>query len=222
VSHRATPANTAELTAEIVSAYVSNNETAPSDVAALITAVAGQLSRIGTEPEQAEIKKPEPAVPIRRSIQRDHLLCLVCGKPQKVLKRHLAVRHELSPAEYRALRAQAGVSDDGAKVRPGTAGGGARDWFGEEAGSAWKEDERTAAAGSQLIRRRSGQAAAQSGRAGSDTDARASSGPTIHAMTQPPASSCCRHTTVPGTKAATGLCSSPATRRATSFPIDGR
>ena len=101
MSHRATPANTAELTAEIVSAYVSNNETAPSDVAALITAVAGQLSRIGTEPERAEVEKPEPAVPIRRSIQRDHLLCLVCGKPQKVLKRHLAARHDLTPAQYR-------------------------------------------------------------------------------------------------------------------------
>ena len=100
-NHRATPANTAELTAEIVSAYVSNNEIAPSDVAALITAVAGQLSRIGTEPEPVEVEKPEPAVPIRRSIQRDHLLCLVCGKPQKVLKRHLAVRHDLTPAQYR-------------------------------------------------------------------------------------------------------------------------
>jgi predicted transcriptional regulator len=101
VSHRATPANTAELTAEIVSAYVSNNETAPSDVAALITAVAGQLSRIGTAPEPVEVEKPEPAVPIRRSIQRDHLLCLVCGKPQKLLKRHLAVQHDLTPAQYR-------------------------------------------------------------------------------------------------------------------------
>jgi predicted transcriptional regulator len=95
------PSSLAQLTAEIVSAYVSNNETAPSDVAALITAVAGQLSRIGTEPERAEVEKPEPAVPIRRSIQRDHLLCLVCGKPQKVLKRHLAVRHDLTPAQYR-------------------------------------------------------------------------------------------------------------------------
>jgi len=101
VSHRATPANTAELTAEIVSAYVSNNETALSDVAALITAVAGQLSRIGTASEPVEVEKPEPAVPIRRSIQRDHLLCLVCGKPQKVQKRHLAVRHDLTPAQYR-------------------------------------------------------------------------------------------------------------------------
>lgn len=95
------PVGVASLTAEIVSAYVSNNETALSDVAALITAVAGQLSRIGTAPEPVEVEKPEPAVPIRRSIQRDHLLCLVCGKPQKVLKRHLAVRHDLTPAQYR-------------------------------------------------------------------------------------------------------------------------
>ena len=101
MSHRATPANTAELTAEIVSAYVSNNKTAPSDVAALITAVAGQLSRFDPAPEPVEVEKPEPAVPMRRSSQRDHLLCLVCGKPQKVLKRHLAVRHDLTPAQYR-------------------------------------------------------------------------------------------------------------------------
>jgi predicted transcriptional regulator len=39
---------------------------------------------------------------VRRSIQPDHLLCLVCGKPQKILKRHLAVQHQLTPAEYRA------------------------------------------------------------------------------------------------------------------------
>jgi predicted transcriptional regulator len=101
VSDSAIPANTAELTVEIVSAYVSNSRTAPSDVAALITAVAGQLSRIGTERQPAEVEKSEPAVPVRRSIQRDHLLCLVCGKPQKVLKRHLAVQHDLTPEQYR-------------------------------------------------------------------------------------------------------------------------
>jgi predicted transcriptional regulator len=101
VGDPAESASTADLTAEIVSAYVSNNETALSDVAALITAVAGQLSRIGTEPERAEVEKPGPAVPIRRSIQRDHLLCLVCGKPHKMLKRHVAVQHDLTPAEYR-------------------------------------------------------------------------------------------------------------------------
>ena len=101
MSHRATPANTAELTAEIVSAYVSNNETAPSDVAALITAVADQLSRIGATGQQLPEREPGLAVSVRRSIRPDHLVCLVCGKLQKMLKRHLAVQHELTPAEYR-------------------------------------------------------------------------------------------------------------------------
>ena len=46
---------------------------------------------------------PEPSSVLRfdLAIQRDHLLCLVCGKPQKVLKRHLGVRHDLTPAQYR-------------------------------------------------------------------------------------------------------------------------
>jgi predicted transcriptional regulator len=95
-------ATLAEVTAEIVSAYVSNNKIAAADVGSLITAVASQMAKIGNEPEPPAEEKPEPAVSIRRSIQPDHLLCLVCGKPQKILKRHLAVQHELTPAEYRA------------------------------------------------------------------------------------------------------------------------
>ena len=95
------PANTAELTAEIVSAYVSNNRIAPSELAGLITSDAGQLSRLGAEPEQSPEEKSEPVVSVRRSIRPDHLVCLVCGKPQKMLKRHLAVQHQLTPAEYR-------------------------------------------------------------------------------------------------------------------------
>jgi predicted transcriptional regulator len=94
-------ATLAEVTAEIVSAYVSNNKIAAADVGPLITAVASQMAKIGNAPEPPEEEKPEPAVSIRRSIQPDHLLCLVCGKPQKILKRHLAVQHELTPAEYR-------------------------------------------------------------------------------------------------------------------------
>jgi len=93
--------NTAELTAEIVSAYVSNNEIASSDIGSLITAVAGQLNRVGAEPEQPAVAKRQPAVPVRRSIRPDHLVCLVCGKPQKILKRHLAIQHGLTPAQYR-------------------------------------------------------------------------------------------------------------------------
>ena len=95
-------ATLAEVTAEIVSAYVSNNKIAAADVGPLITAVATQMAKVGAPAEPPEAEKPEPAVSVRRSIQPDHLLCLVCGKPQKILKRHLAVQHELTPAEYRA------------------------------------------------------------------------------------------------------------------------
>ena len=95
------PSSLAQLTAEIVSAYVSNNKIAPSELGGLITTVAGQLSKVGAEPDQPAEEKPEPAVPVRRSIQPDHLICLVCGQSQKMLKRHLAVQHDLTPAQYR-------------------------------------------------------------------------------------------------------------------------
>jgi predicted transcriptional regulator len=91
----------AQLTAEIVSAYVANNEIAFSEIAILISAVGSQMAKIGTEAEPTAEEKPAPAVSVRRSIQPDHLVCLVCGKPQKVLKRHLAVQHELTPNQYR-------------------------------------------------------------------------------------------------------------------------
>jgi predicted transcriptional regulator len=95
------PTSIATLTAEIVSAYVSNNQIASSELGGLISAVAGRLGKIGAEPEQPAEEKPAPAVSVRRSIRPDHLVCLVCGQRQKMLKRHLAVRHDLSPAEYR-------------------------------------------------------------------------------------------------------------------------
>jgi predicted transcriptional regulator len=93
----------AELTAEIVSAYVSHNETIPSDLGTLVSAVASELRKVGTRVEQPAESKIEPAVPVRRSIASDHLVCLVCGKKQKLLKRHLLVEHSLTPDQYREL-----------------------------------------------------------------------------------------------------------------------
>jgi predicted transcriptional regulator len=90
----------AELTAEIVSAYVSHNQITPPDLGTLVGAVASELRKVGTTVEQPLESKPAPAVPVPRSIRPDHLVCLVCGKPQKTLKRHLAT-HGLTPAQYR-------------------------------------------------------------------------------------------------------------------------
>ncbi|HLT02626.1 MAG TPA: MucR family transcriptional regulator [Geminicoccaceae bacterium] len=93
----------AELTAEIVSAYVAHNPLATSDVARLIGIVAAELRAVGRQPEPAAPEQIEPAVPIRRSVQRDHLTCLICGKRQKMLRRHLGVAHDLTPEQYREM-----------------------------------------------------------------------------------------------------------------------
>ena len=91
----------AELTTEIVAAYVSHHKIQVLDVPNLINAVATELGSVGTEANPVALERPEPAVSVRRSVRPDHLVCLICGKKQKLLKRHLAVEHELTPNQYR-------------------------------------------------------------------------------------------------------------------------
>jgi predicted transcriptional regulator len=93
----------AELTEEIVSAYFSHNQVRPGDVADLIGAVASRLATLNAEEEQAAPAKPEPAESVRRSVGKDNITCLACGKKQKLLKRHLSAAHSLTPAQYREL-----------------------------------------------------------------------------------------------------------------------
>lgn len=89
----------AEMTAEITKAYVANHSVAVADIAGLIGAVSSTLSALGTEKE--EPAKPQPAVPIRRSIHGDYLVCLEDGKKLKLLKRYLATRFNMTPQEYK-------------------------------------------------------------------------------------------------------------------------
>jgi predicted transcriptional regulator len=93
----------AEMTAEIVSAYVSHNQVLPAELPELIGSIAGRLITLGSEQEEAEAAKPEPIVPIRRSLSRDYITCLLCGRKQTLLKRHLSAAHQLTPPEYREL-----------------------------------------------------------------------------------------------------------------------
>lgn len=88
------------LTADIVSAYVGHHDIAITDLGGLIIDVGRELNGLGREPEP-EPAKPEPAVTVRRSVKHDHLVCLVCGKPFKSLRRHLQSAHGLTPAAYR-------------------------------------------------------------------------------------------------------------------------
>jgi predicted transcriptional regulator len=89
-----------KLTSEVVTAYVSSHRVAPTELEVIIGSVAGSLAEV-VDPPQAVPVRPEPAVPVRRSVGKNHLICLVCGQKQKTLKRHLAVRHQLNPADYR-------------------------------------------------------------------------------------------------------------------------
>ena len=86
-----------EQVAEIVAAYLRNNSVAPSDIPAIIAQVYQSLAGL-TQPPPAE---PEPAVPIRRSVNPEYITCLDCGAKAKMLRRHLTSAHNLTPAEYR-------------------------------------------------------------------------------------------------------------------------
>ncbi len=88
------------LTSDIVAAHVSNNNVAVEDVPTLITTVYGALSGLGSGTAQEE-ERPEPAVSIRSSVKKDHLVCLEDGKKMKMLKRHLMTEHGMTPDEYR-------------------------------------------------------------------------------------------------------------------------
>ncbi|GGF82440.1 MucR family transcriptional regulator [Azorhizobium oxalatiphilum] len=91
-----------ELTTEIVASYVSNNSVAAADLSQLIGAVHGSLSGLsGDAPALAAPVELKPAVPIRKSITPDAIICLEDGKPFKSLKRHLNTAYGLSPDEYR-------------------------------------------------------------------------------------------------------------------------
>src|SRR5580698_7511972 len=91
-----------EMTADIVSAYVGNNSVSAADLPSLIQSVHRALSGVTAPAEPVEVAPKEPAVPVRRSIQPDFLICLEDGRKFKSLKRHLRTKYNLSPEDYRA------------------------------------------------------------------------------------------------------------------------
>ena len=89
------------LTSDIVSAHVSNNAVSTTDLPTLIETVFKKLSELGDQPAEPEVEL-KPAVPIKRSVHDDYLVCLDDGKKLKMLKRHLKTAYDMSPDEYRA------------------------------------------------------------------------------------------------------------------------
>ncbi|RUX76921.1 MucR family transcriptional regulator [Mesorhizobium sp. M7A.F.Ca.US.006.04.2.1] len=91
-----------EMTADIVSAYVSNNPVPVTELARVIADTYEAISKLqGPPPPKAE-EKTTPAVPIKKSVTPDFIICLEDGKKFKSLKRHLGTHYDLSPDAYRA------------------------------------------------------------------------------------------------------------------------
>jgi predicted transcriptional regulator len=87
------------LTAQIVSAHVSNNAVTPDSLPSLIQEVYKTLTGVSKEPAAPE--RPQPAVPVKKSVMPDHIVCLEDGKKLKMLKRHLKTAYDMSPEQYR-------------------------------------------------------------------------------------------------------------------------
>jgi len=91
-----------EMTADIVSAYVGNNSVSASELPSLIQSVHRALASVSNGGDAVEPAPKEPAVPIKKSITADHLVCLEDGRKFKSLKRHLRTKYNMSPEDYRA------------------------------------------------------------------------------------------------------------------------
>ena len=87
------------LTAQIVSAHVRHNSVPPDTLPALIQSVYHTLSKVGAVVQAPD--KPQPAVPVKRSVFPDYIVCLEDGKKLKMLKRHLKTSFHMTPEQYR-------------------------------------------------------------------------------------------------------------------------
>jgi predicted transcriptional regulator len=96
-----TPSNCIELTAGIVSAYVSNNTVPANEISSLISQVHAALLRVSNGAGAAAGESTKPAVAVKKSITQDYLVCLEDGKQFKSLKRHLRTQYNMTPEHYR-------------------------------------------------------------------------------------------------------------------------
>jgi predicted transcriptional regulator len=99
MSERSNTSDLLALTTEIVAAHVANNTVAVSDLPQLINEVYKSLCSVGSVPVAPE--RPQPAVPVKKSVNPDYIICLEDGKKLKMLKRHLKTAYNMTPEEYR-------------------------------------------------------------------------------------------------------------------------
>lgn len=90
-----------QLTSEIVSAHAANNHVPTTDLVTSIQTVYATLSSLSSPPEEPVVELL-PAVPIKKSVTDDYLICLEDGRKLKMLKRHLKTAYDMTPEDYRA------------------------------------------------------------------------------------------------------------------------
>ena len=90
------------MTTDVVSAYLGNNTVAASQISEVISTVHEARTRLNIDVSEPEVEPAKPAVPIRRSITPEYIICLEDGKRLKMLKRHLRTTYNMTPEEYRA------------------------------------------------------------------------------------------------------------------------
>ena len=102
MSESTTSPNYIELSAEIVSAYVSKNSVPAADLPSLLNSVYAALTKTAQEQKEEPKAQLVPAVSVRKSVTPDAIICLEDGKSFKSLKRHLRTTYDLTPEQYRA------------------------------------------------------------------------------------------------------------------------
>jgi predicted transcriptional regulator len=94
--------NVMKLAVDIVSAYVSNNPLPSAQITEVIRTVYGTLESLSGTTAEVREEAPKPAVPVKKSVTPDYLICLEDGKKLKMLKRHLRTNYGMTPDEYKA------------------------------------------------------------------------------------------------------------------------
>ncbi|WP_448951182.1 MucR family transcriptional regulator [Labrys neptuniae] len=107
--------NLIDITVDIVAAYVANNSIPADGLPSFISMVHDSLARLGEQPVVEEAAPLRPAVPVRKSVTPDFIICLEDGQKFKSLRRHLRSKYNMSPEEYRS---KWGLADDYPMVAP--------------------------------------------------------------------------------------------------------
>lgn len=101
MTDRSDPTELLKMATQIVAAHVSNNKVAMSELPGLIGAIHGALRDMGENGGGEAVPAGKPAVPVKRSVTPDYLICLEDGRKLKMLKRHLRTAYGMTPDEYR-------------------------------------------------------------------------------------------------------------------------